>query len=283
MRKNRNLQATVQRLAALEQAWQGRQFLAPVLSPGRARLRLEGLLFEVGIEPQDFNGFGVFAMRGPGHAEFVRLPSPQERDHYYRLWPRLQVRLLARAHEHAWLAWPLANWNRGRPLLVGALPETGLQQFEVVDVAFDGVRGWYRQTVLRASLRLAEQLAEALDSRLQPESLSLPGLTPQDRQAYALAFAWRYGLEADAPPRPARPGTRSESELRRALEKAGGQLRGFSAAGSVWNVHWLDSLGQPHFSSVRPSDLTVVSSGICLSGRDMDFDLTSLVAVMEGA
>jgi hypothetical protein len=34
-------------------------------------------------------------------------------------------------------------------------------------------------------------------------------------------------------------------------------------------------------SAIAKTDLTVVSSGICLSGRVRDFDLQSLVGVME--
>jgi hypothetical protein len=48
-------------------------------------------------------------------------------------------------------------------------------------------------------------------------------------------------------------------------------------------VEWTTSEGLRHTSAVTKTDLTVVSSGICLSGRDRDFDLLSLVGVVEGS
>ena len=82
---------------------------------------------------------------------------------------------------------------------------------------------------------------------------------------------------------------RLERRLRRALEKADATLLGFgettnpdgTSAGIV--VEWSDSGGRHRYRSVLAPDLDVVSSGICLSGRDGDFDLTSLVSVMAAA
>ena len=71
-----------------------------------------------------------------------------------------------------------------------------------------------------------------------------------------------------------------------ALAKADATLHSFSEVlapdGSVSQliVEWSER-GQVHrYRSSINASLTVVSSGICLSGRDRDFDLTSLVSVM---
>jgi len=48
-------------------------------------------------------------------------------------------------------------------------------------------------------------------------------------------------------------------------------------------VQWRTPLGSVHFSSIATEDLTVISSGICLSGEDRKFDMQSLVGVMDGA
>jgi hypothetical protein len=283
MRKNSSLLSLVERLARQEQAWRGRQFLAPVLAPGRARLRLEGLLHEITVKPVDFSGFGVFTMTAPSFAELTGEATAAQREAYFRLWPALQVRLLTRIADGAWLAWPVHKPLGYRPLVVGAVPAAS--PFELVHVGFDGQRGWYREPVLNASLRIADQLANALQEAVAPDELRLSGLTPGDRDAYGLAHAWKYGppvprvVKAQPPAAPANEAGR----LRHALEKSGGRLRSYTDAGDLWNVHWIDSQGTSHYSSIRRGDLTVVSSGICLSGQDADFDLTSLVGVMEDA
>ena len=77
-----------------------------------------------------------------------------------------------------------------------------------------------------------------------------------------------------------------EGHLRHALRKADATLHGYSEAlnpdGTLDSlvVEWSErGQGRRYRSTIDPG-LTVVSSGICLSGRDRDFDLTSLVGVM---
>jgi hypothetical protein len=78
-----------------------------------------------------------------------------------------------------------------------------------------------------------------------------------------------------------------ESRLRHALAKADATLHSFSAvtgtdgALSQLIVEWSEQGQTYRYRSVLDPHLTVVSSGICLSGRDRDFDLTSLVSVMS--
>ena len=78
---------------------------------------------------------------------------------------------------------------------------------------------------------------------------------------------------------------RLEHRLRRALAKADATLHGFGEVpdprGSPgYVVEWSARGRTRRYRSFLDAGLTVVSSGICLSGRDRDFDLTSLVSVM---
>ncbi len=77
-----------------------------------------------------------------------------------------------------------------------------------------------------------------------------------------------------------------EERLRHALAKADATLHSYSEVpdrnGSPSNivVEWSGQGQRYRYRSTVDLSLTVVSSGICLSGRDRDFDLTSLVKVM---
>lgn len=70
-----------------------------------------------------------------------------------------------------------------------------------------------------------------------------------------------------------------EKQLRKALQMGGGELNQFHDRSDYWTVDWTTVDGVRHSSAIAKTDLTVVSSGICLSGRDRDFDLQSLVRV----
>lgn len=96
-----------------------------------------------------------------------------------------------------------------------------------------------------------------------------------DRASFALLVkpVVRVGVDIEA--------RDDHGRLTRALQRGGGSLRSFSVDGDSFQVHWQDSRGIRRHSSIRRNDLTVLSSGICLSGRDSDFDLTSLVGVLE--
>ena len=75
---------------------------------------------------------------------------------------------------------------------------------------------------------------------------------------------------------------RDERRLHEALQVGGGDLQGFTDRGDYWIVEWTTRGGSRHSSAISKDALTVISSGICLSGYDRDFDLQSLVGVIDG-
>jgi hypothetical protein len=74
----------------------------------------------------------------------------------------------------------------------------------------------------------------------------------------------------------------TQGRIARSLSHSGGQLVSYIERGDVYTVTYRFG-DRTHTSTVRTNDLSVVTSGICLSGQDNDFDLTSLVGVMREA
>jgi hypothetical protein len=119
---------------------------------------------------------------------------------------------------------------------------------------------------------MVETLQSAIKQLIPTKELQLKGITPEIRTVYELASQ---RIEGFAQPQ------QDERRLRKALQMGGGELRQFHDCGDYWTVDWTTADGVRHSSAITKIDLTVVSSGICLSGGDRDFDLQSLVGVME--
>jgi hypothetical protein len=77
------------------------------------------------------------------------------------------------------------------------------------------------------------------------------------------------------------PKIRDEKRLQRALKMGGGELQEFRDRDDYWLIEWTSGTGERHSSAIAKNDLTVISAGICLSGEDRNFDLQSLVGVVE--
>ena len=118
---------------------------------------------------------------------------------------------------------------------------------------------------------IADELRASATHGLLPGALRVEGLTPEDRAAYAL-FMEPSGLLGSR---------REERRLRLALERGGGRLHAYHDRGDFWLVEWRTDDGELHSSAIRKGDLTVIGAGICLSDRDRDFDLQSLVGVVR--
>ena len=72
-----------------------------------------------------------------------------------------------------------------------------------------------------------------------------------------------------------------ERAMRAELAHLGGELVSYEPVGDGWRIRWRD--GKHLYETLVGRDFTVLSAGICLSGRDEDFDLASIVSVMREA
>ena len=310
--------ALIARLSQESKQLLEREIIAPLLPGGRIRTRLNGLVYE--FKPQQrFVGWGRFRPLNEHTASILGEAQPWERAGYLELLPLLRVVLLwpdtSGRYPGTWLALPYNESDArqrfglaAEPLPVFLCdPTAGAERFERVLTRVDGRALWFEGVDALADPTHAEWLRSAADREENAEEAMLPGLAASERQALlfwhlrqlelSLSDSTRLTQEIRQRPREeqrtwlgqqARLRT-LEGRLRHALAKADATLHSYSevvaANGSVSQliVEW-SQLGQTYrYRSVLDPSLSVVSSGICLSGRDNDFDLTSLVDVMADA
>jgi hypothetical protein len=274
-RRKAELLGAIDRLAQAEDAFVGTEFLAPVLCGAGVGVRIAGIRCRLTVRPADFEGWGVFAARSTTAADVLRPASWGERRKYLALFPVVRIILTGRERAH-WTG-VAANVGDGRFDIAGIVPVRFVEDgelFETVVTRFDGGQFWYDSADTRCDPGAAAFLRESLGRLAPPQSLDRRGLTAEQRTAYALIYRTRLAeIQLDER-------ARGEDRLRAALQHAGADLRHCSEQGDVYRVSYAVD-GTRHTSVVRKNDLSVVTAGICLSGRDRNFDLGSLVGVLR--
>ena len=254
-------------------------FLAPCVRSGKVRVRVAGLARTFAPRPSDFEGWGLFTPDAENTATCVEEASLPLVLRYLERLPRLRLRLARKLRGYTWLAYPVnesdarQRLGMARPLPVHLVAEG--QAFERVLSRYDGQVWWFEEVDRRADPRAAETMRAALQAAALPETLRFPGLTPEMRATYDLAVQQSHTSGS------LRQERHAGNRLRAALTNAGGELEGYEDRGEFWQVEWITRDGARHRSAIGKQDLTVLSSGICLSGEDRKFDLQSLVGVIE--
>jgi hypothetical protein len=257
----------IDRFGKEEDAFLRAEFVAPVTAGGKVRVRIAQVVCEMTVrDPRP--GLMVLRPRSAREAAIAREASLGEARRYLRLFPRARLVASLRYGE-TWLGLPAAAPAKG-VRVEGLVPITlakGLQLFQTVVVRFDGSL-FLQETTERHAV--AAFLRDELDRATLPGEVRRSGLTGPERLAYAHQHEFQREMAMGA----------DERRLRRALELAGASLHDFTEREGIFTVRYRVD-GTLHTSLVGKRDLTVVSAGICLSGQDSDFDLTSLVGVLR--
>jgi hypothetical protein len=283
-----DIRRLINRLAAREEALRGGQFLAPCVGGGQVRVSLDGLVQTFRPRPRNFEGWGIFKPLDDATAEVVAEATLPQVARYLKLLKSLRVRLAERLRGGTWLAYPAnveaarGKFGAGGELRVHLVAEGA--RFEGVIAYTDGCNYFYGEPDRRADPALAARLRKLLRQGqvIEPRDINWKGITPETRAVYALAaeFAPEFGHVRERR-KAERAKQLEEKRLRDALALNGGELVGYEDDEENWRVVWQTRHGEEHISTVAKRDLTVVSAGICLSGYDRDFDLQSLVGVVE--
>lgn len=306
-------------IAAQESQLTDTQFLAPCVAGGSVKTSVAKIVYTFTPQPPDFEGWGIFQPLDGKTAQVVDEPSLPQLGEYLKLLKPLRLRLAYLLQGQTWLAYPVNESDMQqrldvvKPVLVHLVTEA--TAFEVIIARFDGAAWWFDEIDRRAEPQPAEQLKEQLRQVTLPVNVRFSGMTPEMLTVYDLALRQSEAYlaqqeairhrearreqgtqyrqrrrsnrrEAASEPNPPYVGNqgrqrREERRLRDALQMGGGDLQEFRDRGEFWQVEWTTRQGERHTSAISKGDLTVISSGICLSGGDRNFDLQSLVGVIE--
>jgi len=284
----------IDRFAEAEQQFLHKHFLAPALRGGTVGVKIAGIVCQFHIAPDDFEGLGIFEPISFNEAILVRPVSLSERRKYWDLFPQVRLVLCL----HARRRWFGCSANRGdrRFQIEGLVPvclASDCQLFDVVVCRFDGQQFWYDEHDMRANPSHAAYLRGAFAELIEPASVEQSGLTAEQRAAYEFCY-WRQVN----PSQPENSAAGSDAfqddvllspssdpvlqQLRASLSHGGARLIGYvERQDSLLVSFQLD--GQQYNCAIDRDNLTVFSSGICLDGRDRDFDLASLIGVLREA
>lgn len=271
-----DIRKLLNQIASAEAQLQSTQFLAPCVKGGEIRTAVAGMVYTFTSQPCQFEGWGIFQPRDARVARLVEEADLPQILTYLQNFQTLRLRLAYCLQNQTWLGYPVneadmrQRFKTVKPVLVHLVTE-GVA-FEQVIGRWNGSSCWFEEIDRRADPILAESLQSALKQLIAVEELQFKGITPEMRSLYELVTQQTEGFVQPQ---------QDERRLRQALKLGGGELQQFHDRGDYWTVDWTTADGVHHTSAISKGDLTVVSSGICLSGRDRDFDLQSLVSVME--
>lgn len=252
------------------------QFLAPCVRGGQVRTRIGGMIYTFKPQLRNFEGWAIFQPVDEKIAAVVDEPSLPQLTEYLQWLVPIRLQLAHVLQGQTWLAYPInesdAKQRTGfaKPVPVHLVTEGS--QFEQVIARWDGHSWWFEEIDRRADPLAAEELRAALKKLNFPQEVGFKGITPEMRTVYELVI--RNLKDFD-------PKVLEERRLQRALNMGGGELQNFRDRDDYWLVEWTSRTGERHSSAIAKHDLTVMSAGICLSGEDTNFDLQSLVGVVE--
>jgi hypothetical protein len=268
------LHALFDKLEAQERSFVQHEVLAPVLSGRAVAVRIAGIVCRLQLDDVRFCGWAVLQPLSMSKARMMRKATRSEVQQYLQLLPIVRLIVVTR-HQSTLYALPAQNGDSRfqirQPVPV-LLSEENVQPFDVIVARFDGNQFWFEERDARHSPLIAAYLRRSWHEKLEPEHLQKKGLSVEEKAAYA--WAWQTSEEGKK--------RGEEYRIAKALGHAQAELLSFIERDDVYTVTYRVQQ-HTHTSTVRKNDLSVLTSGICLSGRDADFDLTSLVGVMSEA
>lgn len=256
-------------------------FLAPLVSGGEVRTRINGLVYQFQVVGEELRaGWFILQPLDQYRAQIVAEASISRRSAYlsqFPVWRGILIRKL-KDPSFIWLAYPANLEDSSRRFGINDLAPVyfieSARTFDVIIARFDGANLWYETPDRQKDPAIADYLRKSLREEVRSDELRFPNLTFEEKSAYSLLIEKEQELRKSF----------VQTRLEQALGHAHAKLLSYIEHPDSYLVTWEAENGQFQ-TVVKKDNLTVVSAGICLEGRDQDFDLTSIVGVMkeEGA
>lgn len=269
----------MERMKAVEEKLFSTSFIAPCVGNRKVSVRINGLVHTFCIDAP-FLGWGVFQPVSVSNAKFVGKATPQQITSYLDLFPFCRYIVVEKVDKGTCRAvydtvqgYVQNKQNRMSPtpsMFISLCPAE-IQLFERVIVrSISSSLHVFDHLDYQQNPEIPHYLDESFLQKVPVETLRFSGLRPSDKIAYGLALKLISEKEKQT----------AQGRLENALAHGGGSLKSYTERDTSYTVTWsVDSV--EYVTAIEKADFQVVSSGICLSGEDKKFDLTSLVSVMR--
>lgn len=268
---------TIERLGKQENAITDQVIVSPVFYNRRIITRIEKILYYLDI-PFTEPGWYNFKPVDKTKAKILSVADIQEKQNYLKQLHKTRV-ILVYKKNNMYFGVPLKGTGFDiSTLLPIYLCDDTVKDFSKCICRFDGLNLWFDSVDISGDLAKTDYLNQSLINNVKPGEIKYKGLTLEEKIAYNI----RVELEIKQ--------KEIEAKLKEKLKKdtikddvvfGGGRFIQSTEKSDHFSVTY--EVNGHNFTSIISKDPKhhVITAGICLSGKDRDFDLRSLISVIS--
>jgi hypothetical protein len=263
----------ISKLGKVEDSLKDMKFVSPVYKNRNVITRIAGIIYPFSI-PETKSGWYKFKPKNRKEARVDSACELQEVEGYLKCLKKVRMILVQRDGD-IFYGVPFKNNDQGLDFKtlypIYLVTDDYAMDFDEVICRFDGSNLWYQSVEMNNNQQKVDYLRRCLLAAAFPKNLVYLGLRFEDKMAYAC----RCEIDKKVLAR------NKEYTLKKAVEHAGGIFKTFTEKGDHFSITY-EVDGERYTSTVSKADnQQVLTAGICLSGGDKKFDLTSLVSVIR--
>lgn len=267
----------IDKLGKTEETLPDRQFVSPVYRTRQVATRIDGIIYRFSI-PSLTPGWYKFQPKSRKKAVVVNPCDLMEVESYLKHLRRIRV-VLVRKEGVVCFGVPFKENPLGveisTVLPVYLAMDDMAEEFDEVLCRYDGINLWYESVAMNSDPAKTEYLRECVSKMRAPARVVYKGLRFEDKTAYGILYQIK---KKEAEEELLRS---TEGRLRRAVEHGGAKFKTYAERRDHFSVTYTID-GEQYTSTVaKDKGLTVQTAGICLRGKDRDFDLASLISVIR--